>query len=321
MAKKKTTEQFITEAIAIHGNRYDYSLVVYRSAHSKVKIICPAHGVFEQTPIAHKVQKGCRKCAGNILKTTEQFVADAIKVHGNYYNYDKAIYVSAKTKIVITCPKHGDFKQSANQHTSGKGCSHCGRERMVLLRRSATRDVVSRFTEAHKDRYDYSKFKYTGMWGKGIIICPKHGPFMQEPVSHIKGHGCDACARELTGTHKRGEYTENCTKRHDGLSHLYLVKIFDDSEEFYKVGISVHDIKVRFRKHKMPYQVKPIKVIKAEAGYVWDLEKRILSLVKGLSYKPKNKFNGHTECFSKIPKGLQKLLQSLAESEQIPLIA
>ena len=41
-----------------------FYFVVYRSNHTKVIIICPVHGVFEQTPDAHLYSgRGCEKCA------------------------------------------------------------------------------------------------------------------------------------------------------------------------------------------------------------------------------------------------------------------
>ena len=58
-------EQFIEKARIIHGDRYDYSLVKYMSAKIKVKIICPIHGVFEQTPTNHTHKTnpaGCSVC-------------------------------------------------------------------------------------------------------------------------------------------------------------------------------------------------------------------------------------------------------------------
>ena len=39
-----------------------YTLVEYKSTHKKVKIICKEHGVFEQTPSAHKSGRGCYVC-------------------------------------------------------------------------------------------------------------------------------------------------------------------------------------------------------------------------------------------------------------------
>jgi very-short-patch-repair endonuclease/endogenous inhibitor of DNA gyrase (YacG/DUF329 family) len=63
-AKKRAsnTDFFIKKAKEIHGNKYDYSLVDYKNNHEKIKIICPIHGVFEQSPNSHLGGNGCIKC-------------------------------------------------------------------------------------------------------------------------------------------------------------------------------------------------------------------------------------------------------------------
>ena len=58
MSRKKTREEFIAEAKAIHGDRYDYSKVVYMDANTKVSIICPIHGEFWQIPKYSKEKYG-----------------------------------------------------------------------------------------------------------------------------------------------------------------------------------------------------------------------------------------------------------------------
>ena len=60
--KKRTNESFIEKAREIHGNRYDYPLVEYTGAHSKVTIICHEHGNFQQTPNSHLNGRGCPCC-------------------------------------------------------------------------------------------------------------------------------------------------------------------------------------------------------------------------------------------------------------------
>ena len=60
--KKYNKEDFISKAIAIHGNKYDYSKVNYLNSRTKVCIICPEHGEFWQTPHNHLKGYGCRKC-------------------------------------------------------------------------------------------------------------------------------------------------------------------------------------------------------------------------------------------------------------------
>lgn len=63
MSRKKTREEFIVEAKQVHGNKYDYSKVVYIDANTKVSIICPVHGEFWQRPNDHIRDIGCKKCA------------------------------------------------------------------------------------------------------------------------------------------------------------------------------------------------------------------------------------------------------------------
>lgn len=84
MGKKLTEEEVISRFRDVHGDKYDYSKVVYVDMNSKVTIICPEHGEFEQTPAKHINRKhGCPKCKGTKLRnhfssTTEEFVRKAV---------------------------------------------------------------------------------------------------------------------------------------------------------------------------------------------------------------------------------------------------
>jgi len=59
---KKDTEYFIKKSKEIHGNKYDYSISKYIDSYTKIKIICPKHGTFEQKPNIHLQGCGCQKC-------------------------------------------------------------------------------------------------------------------------------------------------------------------------------------------------------------------------------------------------------------------
>lgn len=65
MPKRKTTKEFIEEAKMVHGNKYDYSKVVYVNSRSKVHILCKDHGLFTQKADTHLSGSGCPKCAFN----------------------------------------------------------------------------------------------------------------------------------------------------------------------------------------------------------------------------------------------------------------
>jgi hypothetical protein len=133
MPAKLTQEQFIDRANNKHNNYYDYSLVNYVKAQTKVKIICPKHGEFEQQPNNHLFGQGCIWCMGDNVRsarkfTKEQWVEKFREVHGDRYDYsllkvgegDGTSY-----KIIIICPKHGEFIQRPQAHSKGEGCPYC----------------------------------------------------------------------------------------------------------------------------------------------------------------------------------------------------
>ena len=64
---KLSTDVFIKKAIAIHGDKYDYSKVNYINAFTKVCIICPEHGEFWQKPNSHLSKQGCPKCRASLF--------------------------------------------------------------------------------------------------------------------------------------------------------------------------------------------------------------------------------------------------------------
>lgn len=122
---KLNSNSFKNKANKIHGNIYDYSLVDYKSNKSKVKIICPIHGIFEQKPNDHISQKqGCPKCAG-VGFNTEDFVNECSDVHNDKYDYSLFEYKSHDTESIIICPIHGEFKQKPFIHKRGNGCPTC----------------------------------------------------------------------------------------------------------------------------------------------------------------------------------------------------
>ena len=58
-------------------------------------------------------------------KTTEEFIAEARKVHGDKYDYSKVEYINKNTKVCIICSKHGEFWQDPHSHLQGSGCPLC----------------------------------------------------------------------------------------------------------------------------------------------------------------------------------------------------
>lgn len=128
--KLLTLDETIKAFKKTHGDRYDYSKVVYITTKHKVEIGCEAHGSFWQRPNKHKSGAGCPTCANILIKlknrdTLEQTVDGFKKIHGDRYDYSKVVYVNATTKVEIVCKEHGSFWQLPNSHKSGSGCPKC----------------------------------------------------------------------------------------------------------------------------------------------------------------------------------------------------
>lgn len=122
--------KFIEHAQFVHGSKYDYNKVVYKSSSKKVEIGCPKHGIFLQAPTPHLEGHGCPYCKYNRM-TREEFIAQVIKLYGDKYDYSKCTYTHKKrTKdyITITCKIHGDFNKRVIQHLQGQGCEKCKME-------------------------------------------------------------------------------------------------------------------------------------------------------------------------------------------------
>ena len=123
--QEKSREQFIEKARMVHGDKYDYSKVVYENNKKEVCIICPEHGEFWQKPNTHLNGEGCYKCAYKIYDT-ESFIREARKVHGDKYDYSKVVYKRADENVCIICPEHGEFWQTPRNHVHHTaGCPIC----------------------------------------------------------------------------------------------------------------------------------------------------------------------------------------------------
>lgn len=125
-----TTEQFVSEAQSVHGERYDYSLANVTSNLTPVKIICREHGVFEQPPKQHRKGRGCPKCGGTAPLTQGEVIARFRKAHGDRYGYEQVKYASASGRVTLKCPDHGDFEQIAFLHWNGHGCPKCAKRKV-----------------------------------------------------------------------------------------------------------------------------------------------------------------------------------------------
>ena len=191
---RKTKNEFIEESIKVHGDKYDYSKVNYVNARTKVTIICPKHGEFEQTPSSHIQGHGCPKCVKKYKKNKNEFIEEARKIHGNKYDYSKVNYVNGKTKVTIICPEHGEFEQTPSVHLLGCACPKCAIKKNKNKLSLTIEQFIEKARKIHGNKYNYSKVNYVNAYTKVTIICPEHGEFEQTPSVHLLGCACPKCA-------------------------------------------------------------------------------------------------------------------------------
>lgn len=127
-----------------------------------------------------------------MVDKTEEFIKKAKEKFGDKYDYSKTVYVNKRTKIIVICKKHGESLQYPLTHLRGFGCQKCATE----FGRSNTEEFIKKAKEIHGDVYDYSKTVYEVSGKKVIIICKKHGEFLQGANSHLCGQGCPKCCNE-----------------------------------------------------------------------------------------------------------------------------
>jgi len=127
----RTTPEWVELAKSKHGDKYDYSAVVYQGTHVRVNITCPVHGQFSQLAYKHLAGLGCNSC-GRISvgdkqrKTIESLIVQARSVHGDTYDYSLiTTYVRPNQKLPIICSLHGEFLQRSQDHLQGSGCPKC----------------------------------------------------------------------------------------------------------------------------------------------------------------------------------------------------
>ena len=149
---KLTTEECITKAKAVHGDRYDYSKVVYVNNQTKICIICPEHGEFWQKPNNHFNGNGCPKCAratqsARQAMSQEVWLERAKHIHDNKYDYSNVVYVNNHTPIRIICPIHREFRQTPANHIKGQGCPICGMSKTKLSQEEAMKRLSNKLSK------------------------------------------------------------------------------------------------------------------------------------------------------------------------------
>ena len=229
MKKVVTTEEIIERFKNKHGDEYLYDRVIYTGRGEKVEIYCKkCNKYFSQTSYHHQIGCGCPKCSETKYKikkkTLEIFTKEGNLRYNNKFDYSKFIYFNANTKSIIICPIHDETLQTPDGHLRSKyGCKECSKmelDKKSIDSKLCIDEFIQKSNIIHKNFYSYDNFIYDNYHTKGLITCPKHGNFLQDPAKHLEYRGCPMCSNQ-----KRKEECQ-----------LYI--LYDDICNLYKIGIT-----------------------------------------------------------------------------------
>lgn len=134
----------------------------------------------------------------------ENYILKLKNIHGNKYDYSNVNFINNNHKIIILCPKHGEFQLLPNKHINGRGCPRCTKEIKYSKLTKTTEMFIDDANAIHNNRYDYLLTNYVNSRTKININCLKHGEFSVLPNHHLRGSGCPKCDAEL----KRKKYSK-----------------------------------------------------------------------------------------------------------------
>jgi hypothetical protein len=230
---KLGADTILTRLKEVHGNKYKFEMPRDAITTTKINFICHEHG--KQKAIISNLLKGsgCRDCSvkrRTVKKTltTEQWIKKARIVHGDRYDYSKAFYKNARTKLLVTCRDHGDFEIDPSNHIHLKrGCKICSGGKFVNADNSKKRLTQAQFLEKANEvapaNLDFTKSVYKDTRTSLIVTCKIHGDFKIRPHNLFRGANCRKCATALSSSNQRVSKKELTNRIRNKFGNLYEV--------------------------------------------------------------------------------------------------
>jgi very-short-patch-repair endonuclease len=216
---------FIKRARSIHGDKYSYDRVDFKGMREPVEVYCNScEESWFVAAFSHAkpngTGNGCPRCAGR-LRTSQNFIDEARKIHGNKYDYSRVDFVNSTTPVRVYCPEHKyEWETTWGVHIKLKcGCALCGIDKK---KRTGTLEVIEMFKSIHGDAFDYSEYQTWEGWHQTFkCYCKTHKlVFYPTPASHYyQGCGCTGCRADKTSLAQRKtneEFIRQAAIVHDG---------------------------------------------------------------------------------------------------------
>ena len=230
-----TQEKFIEKAKKVHGDKYDYSKVVYKGCNNEVIVI--DKNTKEEKTVKPKYFLNNKSNYIRITKEekTNIFIKKSKEKFGDRFDYSKVKYADSQTPITLICKEHGEFNIDMYKHLyyEDGGCPLCNSKREKEEKANA---FIKKSKEKFGDRFDYSKVVYVNSQTPVTLICKEHGEFSVNMYTHLysKDGGCPFCCSGV----KRGGRKQLSTERIIKKCKYYYGDKYDYSKVEYKGGNS-----------------------------------------------------------------------------------
>lgn len=260
---RSNQEEFLLKCKEVHGDKLDYTKVVYECNYNPVTIVCDMHGDFSITPRNLLSGTGCVECKKEAnRKFHEDKFLQKVTNESKYQHLDfsKASYVNNRTSVDIYCKDHNEwFKRTPNKildEHSSIGCSTCNK---LSINRWTIKSVLS--IPNIKEKYGYI---YTGS------------------ITRINGTkiGITSDRSARLSTYKRDLEKYNTEFKYTNYRKLkYLECVIAETilKKFYSKSKVEHSMD--FGGKNEVYDIKNTNLIDDLQGGVWDEKLKELALV------------------------------------------
>lgn len=152
--RNRLSKEEVTNRLKTRLPDYDFSESNYVDYDMPIKVNCPRHSVFYNTPRHLFDGTICHKCVEDkkikkLSSNSEEFIEKAKRIHPEY-DYSEVDYINAKSDIKIIYPKHGPFITKPEIFLMGCGCPRCSESKGERAIREWLKNQKIDFSDQHR---------------------------------------------------------------------------------------------------------------------------------------------------------------------------
>lgn len=251
MPNKITHSEFLKRFKKRYGHQFRV-IGEYRTAKEKLQIECKQHGIFDAAPdtlLNKRRTTACPKCASGLNAqkqrySTKDFIEKAKLAIGEHYDFSNTVYVGSKTKVLIACRIHGEFKaRPAVLLYQKRGCPDCMKETKGDKLRLNLSELERRLVSLHPTiSFDLSGYKNNRT--KIKCECSKHGIWHATSSNLSRGRGCPSCGLEKNAKSRALSSTEWIKKARavHGMRYRYHLVEYKNAKTLVKILCRKHGV-------------------------------------------------------------------------------